>query len=38
MTALDSSWHHGKVISYYAIDHGLTLKQAAVAQGASEEL
>jgi fumarate hydratase class II len=26
------------VISHYAIDHGLTLKQAALDQGVSEEL
>jgi fumarate hydratase class II len=26
------------VISYYAIDHNLTLKQAALAKGVSEEL
>ena len=28
----------GAAISYYAIDHNLTLKQAALAKGVSEEL
>ena len=28
----------GAAISYYAIDHDLTLKQAALAKGVSEEL